>query len=118
MPGRYQKNSRWNGEDLKTESLKVRQYIVYRNIKVKSCEVDQMVNGKQAMSSVQSCHCTGLSFTSDGMCDRYRDILREPAIHVAFCHFCSKEKNAVSVQRYVQPYKQFRINRNCSNVLC
>ena len=60
-------------EDLKAESLKARQYIVYRNIKVKSGEVDIMVNGKQAMNSVQSSQCTGLSFTSDHMCDRCRD---------------------------------------------
>lgn len=37
-------------EDLKTESLKARQYIVYRNIRVKSGAVDIMVNGKQSMN--------------------------------------------------------------------
>ena len=37
-------------EDLKTESLKAKQYIVYRNIRVKSGAVDIMVNGKQSMN--------------------------------------------------------------------
>ena len=71
-------------EDLKTESLKARQYIVYRDLRIKSGAVDIMVNGKQSMNSVQSSQCTGLSFTSDRMCDRCRDILREPATRIAF----------------------------------
>lgn len=66
-------------EDLKSESLKARQYIIYRNIKVKSGTTDIMVNGKHAMDSVQSSHCTGMAFTSDYMCDHCREILREPA---------------------------------------
>ena len=36
-------------EDLQTESLKARQYIVHRNIRV---------DGKQSMKSIQSSHCT------------------------------------------------------------
>lgn len=80
-------------EDLKSESLKARQYIIYRNIKVKSGTTDIMVNGKHAMDSVQSSHCTGLAFTSDYMCDHCREILREPATRIAFRRLCSGEKN-------------------------
>ena len=87
-------------EDLKTESLKARQYIVYRNIRVKSGAVDIMVNGKQSMNSVQSSQCTGLSFTSDHMCNRCRDILREPATRIAFRRLCSEEKNGVSMKKF------------------
>lgn len=87
-------------EDLKMESLQARQYIVYRNMKVKSGTVEIVVNGKQAMNSVQSGHCTGLTFTSDCMCDRSRDILREPATRVAFRRLCSKEKNELSAKTF------------------
>ena len=87
-------------EDLKTESLKARQHIVYRNIRVKSGAVDIMVSGKQSMNSVQSSQCTGLSFTSDHMCERCRDILREPATRIAFRRLCSEEKNGVSMKKF------------------
>ena len=80
-------------EDLKPESLKARQYIIYRNLKVKSGTTDIMGNGKHAMDSVQSSHCTGLAFTSDYMCDNSREILREPATRIAFRRLCSGEKN-------------------------
>ena len=82
-------------EDLKTESLKGRQYIVYRNMRVKSGAVDIMVNGKQSMNTVQSSQRTGLSFTSDRMCYRCRDILREPDMQIAF-HFLCLQENGVS----------------------
>ena len=87
-------------EDLKAESLQARQYNVYRNLKVKSGTVDITVNGKQAMNSVQSSHCTGLSFTSDRMCDHCRNILREPAARIAFRRLCCEEKNEISGNKF------------------
>ena len=78
-------------EDLQTELLKARQYIVHRNIRVKSGAVDIMVDGKQSMNSIQSSHCTWLSFTSDRMCDRCKDILREPATRIPFRRLCLQD---------------------------
>ena len=80
-------------KDLKSELLKARQYIIYRNIKVTAGTTDIMVNSKHAMDSVQSSHCTRLAFASDYMCDHCREILIELATRIAFLRLCSGEKN-------------------------
>lgn len=104
-------------EDLKTESLKARQYIVHGNIRVKSGAVDIMVDVKQSMNSVQSSHCTGLSLTSDRMCDRCRDILREPATRIAFRRLCLQD-NGVSRNKFKSNnVQEIKLHRREGNLL-